>query len=85
MPLPVSHARAPHTLVVAACSPSLPAPRRPFFSQQTFIKVVNYQHLMPTRYTLEVSTARHDTARRSAAQHRVACVQRALLLSVAPT
>ena len=23
-------------------------------SVQTFIKVVNYQHLMPTRYTLEV-------------------------------
>ena len=24
------------------------------FAAQTFIKVVNYQHMMPTRYTLDV-------------------------------
>lgn len=33
---------------------------------QTFIKVVNYQHMMPTRYTLEVRRQQQD----SAALHR---------------
>jgi hypothetical protein len=53
----VSRALAAHRALalLAGSTPALtPHPSRCLAFLQTFVKAVNYQHLMPTRYTLEV-------------------------------